>query len=590
MSKAVVQSPLTRAPARVNLARPEWESARILATGFADDSRLAFARAFTVAALRSYWLAFGAEGIPFVAPKNLALRDLGGDAERIAVAFGLEAAAREPQAACHLLGSVYAAAMPDKMRSELGAFYTPPALVDRLVGMATDAIDWRVCRMLDPAAGTGAFLVSLALRMVEALGEVDPSVALRSVAGRLKGYEIDPFAAWLAQTFVEAALLPLVRRCQRRLPRLVEIRDSLAGPFPEPGNFDLVIGNPPYGRVSLAPERRLRFARCLFGHANLYALFTDAAIRWVRVDGIIAYVTPTSMLGGEYHKSLRRLLAEEAPPMAIDVVAERAGVFAEVLQETMLAVYRRAGRPIPASVGFLSVGDKGAVVTAHAGSFHLPDDPAMPWMLPRARSQARLVTRLRWMPNRLADYGYAVSTGPLVWNRHKPQFLDRFKPGALPVIWAESVGGDGLFRYRAEKRNHAPWFAVGIGDRWLVIDNPCVLVQRTTAKEQDRRLIAAELPAAFLREHGGAVVENHLNMVRATMKKPLVPPAIVAAILNSRVADNAFRCINGSVAVSAFELEALPLPPPAVALKLLPMVRRGACRAEIDAAIARLYG
>jgi hypothetical protein len=33
-------------------------------------------------------------------------------------------------------------------------------------------------------------------------------------------------------------------------------------------------------------------------------------------------------------------------------------------------------------------------------------------------------TRLS-LPWRLADYGYAVSTGPLVWNRHKDQLSDR---------------------------------------------------------------------------------------------------------------------------------------------------------------------
>ena len=36
----------------------------------------------------------------------------------------------------------------------------------------------------------------------------------------------------------------------------------------------------------------------------------------------------------------------------------------------------------------------------------------------------------------------------------------------------------------------------------------------------------------------------------------------IAALLVSAVLDEAFRCISGSVAVSAAELEALPLPAP----------------------------
>ena len=56
------------------------------------------------------------------------------------------------------------------------------------------------------------------------------------------------------------------------------------------------------------------------------------------------------------------------------------------------------------------------------------------------------------MPCRLADYGYGVSTGPLVWNRHKEQFRSRHGVGCLPVVWAESIRG-GEFRFRAENRN-----------------------------------------------------------------------------------------------------------------------------------------
>jgi hypothetical protein len=44
--------------------------------------------------------------------------------------------------------------------------------------------------------------------------------------------------------------------------------------------------------------------------SNLYGLFTDLAAQLARRGGVIAYVTPTSFLAGEYFKSLRALLAE----------------------------------------------------------------------------------------------------------------------------------------------------------------------------------------------------------------------------------------------------------------------------------------
>ena len=175
-------------------------------------------------------------------------------------------------------------------------------------------------------------------------------------------------------------------------------------------------------------------------------------------------------------------------------------------------------------------------------------------------SHVQLIAAAEGLSDRLADWGYEVSTGPLVWNRFKPQMRARAGRGLHPLIWAEAVTADGRFVFRADKKNHAPFFKPEKGDAWLIVNRSCVLVQRTTAKEQLRRLIAAELSQDFIETHGGVIVENHLNMVRAN-GAPKVSPAAVAAVLNSDIIDQAFRCISGSVAVSAFELEAIPLPP-----------------------------
>jgi adenine-specific DNA-methyltransferase len=96
-----------------------------------------------------------------------------------------------------------------------------------------------------------------------------------------------------------------------------------------------------------------------------------------------------------------------------------------------------------------------------------------------------------------------------------------------------------------------------------------VLLQRTTAKEQQSRLVAAELPAQFVREHGAVVIENHLNMIRPINSRPAVSAGVLAKLLNNPIVDQAFRCLSGSVAVSAYELESLPLPSPEMLLRLL---------------------
>jgi adenine-specific DNA-methyltransferase len=187
------------------------------------------------------------------------------------------------------------------------------------------------------------------------------------------------------------------------------------------------------------------------------------------------------------------------------------------------------------------------------------------------------------MPARLADWGYAVSTGPLVWNRHKPRLHASPAKVRVPVVWAEAVTQDGRFVYRATKRNHAPWFEPRGEDDPNIVTRPCVLVQRTTAKEQHRRLIAAEMPAEFVAQHGRVTVENHLNMVLPIVAKPKVPVSAVAAFLATMTADRVLRCINASVAVSASELEAMPLPAAEDLLAAL-------ASPDPEKAVARLYG
>ena len=133
----------------------------------------------------------------------------------------------------------------------------------------------------------------------------------------------------------------------------------------------------------------------------------------------------------------------------------------------------------------------------------------------------------------------------LLWNDAPPVALDFVESR---MIWAESVTPDGRFMYRCEKRNHKPFFHLrAVKDEWLKVDRPCVLLQRTTAKEQRRRLIAAALPARFIQKYGW-------------------------------------------VAVSGYELESLSLPDPAALDGLKTLVGRRASQETIETECKRLYG
>ncbi|MCA1671375.1 MAG: hypothetical protein LC799_03955 [Actinobacteria bacterium] len=93
-------------------------------------------------------------------------------------------------------------------------------------------------------------------------------------------------------------------------------------------------------------------------------------------------------------------------------------------------------------------------------------------------------------------------------------------------------------------------------------------MQRTTAPEQPRRLLPAELDESCLAEWGGqVVVENHVNVLRKVEPESPLTARLLVALLASDALDRLYRCLTGSVAVSAYELAAMPLPEPSTLLK-----------------------
>jgi adenine-specific DNA-methyltransferase len=238
---------MSKTPRRHHKDDEGVNTARRLAAALGERARVGFARAFTALVIDAYWHALqeryrlglclrtqvsGLQGIPLA-------KDARGEAERL----GLACAEQDPIEAGYRIGCIYTAALPPRYRSEYGAYYTPPALSSRLIDMCTRAgVDWKTCRVLDGSCGGAAFLAPVALRMLTVDGSRGAQ-AFGMLTARLKGFEVDPFAAWMSQVLVEAAVLPV---CEgQRLPEIIDVCNSLERELADNDRFDLVIGNPP---------------------------------------------------------------------------------------------------------------------------------------------------------------------------------------------------------------------------------------------------------------------------------------------------------------------------------------------------------
>ncbi len=552
-----------------------------------DALRLSSARAFCTHILSSYWKAVcETQGANLeIHHHGLSLSSVTQEARDLASDLGVVVASFPVEDSGYLIGSIYTVMLPESMRSEMGAFYTPPPMVNRLLDLAEKAgSDFSTCTVIDPACGGGAFLAPVALRMLKRSTKNSPTEILDDISARLRGIELDPFAAWITQVILEASLLSICVASNKRFPQVITVGDALH--HDDIGKFDLVIGNPPYGRVKLSETMREKYARSLYGHSNLYGLFTDLALRLVKSDGVIAYLTPTSFLGGQYFKSLRKLLTDETDPVAFDFIADRDGVFDDVLQETILVSYRVGKLGVDADVSLIIPKGMEQADIESVGTIHIPSDGS-PWIIPRLSKDRNYVSVLSRMPTRLTDLGYQVSTGQLVWNRHKSQLRDAKINGELPIIWSESITKSG-FGFSSERKNHAPYIDINNKQSHLVTMRSCVLLQRTSSKEQDRRLLSAVIPQEFIDSQGGVVVENHLNIVYS-VDDDAITPETLSIILNSEAVDRTFRCISGSVAVSAYELEALPLPSIKQVKAVEKLIKSGATKSAIESKISSFY-
>jgi adenine-specific DNA-methyltransferase len=393
---------------------------------------------------------------------------------------------------------------------------------------------------------------------VNALAGSDPRSALADLPQLIRGTDSDPSAVWVSNVVLAAELLPLLARLpeshRRPLPQLAQIGDGLES---SRSFARVVVMNPPYGRVRLGEEERARWGRYLYGHANLYSLFLAAGLESLDDEGVLAAVVPTSFLAGRYFASLREELTRQAPLREMTFVEERSGVFAGVLQETCLAAFtRRRIRRTNISSANGSVVPVAKVSTPRG---------SLPWVLPRRSDDAHLAAAARSMPLTLGAAGWKVSTGPLVWNRRRDDLGSCRCKNSVPVLWAADLDGGEL---RPDgTRNALRWLALrGTDPSVMLLRDPAVLVQRTTAPEQQRRVVCIELTPKLLKQWGGAVVvENHVNVIRPRGdESPQLSRSALAALLSTKTIDRLMRCISGSVAVSAYELESLPLPDPAI--------------------------
>ncbi len=245
------------------------------------------------------------------------------------------------------VGKEAVGAEKSKKRKAQGIFYTPQFVVRYIVQntlgkLLANGADPRTIRVVDPACGSGSFLIEAFDVLDRAWKTVEPDMPAaerrrRILMENLYGVDLDPQA-------VEVTRLNLVLRAsleRGRLPLLTHIQrgnsliddPAVAGDaafdwrerFPqvfEQGGFDVVIGNPPYVRQESLGEAFKAYAASRYqthtGAADLYVYFIEKGIELLRPDGLYSVIVANKWLRANYGQKLRRFLTAQHVQEIVD--------------------------------------------------------------------------------------------------------------------------------------------------------------------------------------------------------------------------------------------------------------------------------
>lgn len=211
----------------------------------------------------------------------------------------------------------------DDGRDATGTHYTPLHLVDFILDavLPWTGAEWDL-KVLDPACGSGVFLVKAYQRLVHRWKRVHPGeritaeVLRRLLERNLVGIDVDPHAVRVASFSLYLAM------CDEIDPRdywkrvrfpVLRGRRLLANDFfcedvtgirsgEDAGTFDLVLGNAPWGHTSASDDARAwaREHGWPLSNRDLGPLFLAKAARLAREGAAVALLQPAGLLLNRY--------------------------------------------------------------------------------------------------------------------------------------------------------------------------------------------------------------------------------------------------------------------------------------------------
>jgi len=445
------------------------------------------------------------------------------------------------------------ACLPESSRGKMGQFFTPIQAAKLIASMPALPHSPHV-RILDPGAGSGVLSAAIVHRLLTECPELQ--IEIISV-------EKDPFIV----PYLEATLNKCESIGHGRVTTKVIQADFIldfAGieNYFDLGAFDLVIQNPPYGKLAANSAERRLLQEMYVDAPNLYAAFLALSIRLLCTGGQLVAITPRSFFNGPYFLDFRNYLLDTVALNRIHVFSSRSAVFADggVLQENVIFSATRDG--LRSSVEITESRDQNSEIRSRRSPYDkvvFPVDPNNFIRLVGTDEVAVLAEEMLSQPRTLSDLGVQVSTGKVVDFRSRNALREQEVSGAVPLIYPGNLR-DGKVRWPLCIKKPQWFLTTEAGAKSLLLpEGWYTVVKRFSAKEEKRRIVAAIWSPE---EYPGPVAfENHLNIFHIGgrgLDRELAGG--LAAWLNSELVDKYFRTFSGHTQVNATDLRTLRFP------------------------------
>lgn len=195
----------------------------------------------------------------------------------------------------------------DKVK-ELGQVFTPPKIVKQILDELefTSQTYTSEIRILEPSFGKGIFLYDIINRIVAAgkANKLSSSEISKNVDNSVWGVEYDSeLFSKVKQEIIDYSKNKF--GLDLKLPNLYR---SDALDFQHFGEFDFVVGNPPYVRIHHMDEemrKKVKAYEHSTGTTDLYIIFYELGLKWLNGKGLLGYIAPNGWLKSSSQSKFR---------------------------------------------------------------------------------------------------------------------------------------------------------------------------------------------------------------------------------------------------------------------------------------------